>query len=218
MNAPSISMSPLPRGRNGLSPEFVADNQRKRLKAALADVLLEHGYAKTTLSMMSARAEVSKSDFYKRFETKDDCFVATYDDAVEWIGESLRAGSASGEWAAGVVDALASLLACLAGNPAQARLLLVEGLCAGRPIYDRYLEATQTLAPCFAEAPADGPRSASARESLDKAVVGGIVALLTRRVRSGETESLEDFLPEIAEFALTPYVGVAEARRIISQR
>jgi AcrR family transcriptional regulator len=204
-------MERLPRGRHGLSPDFVVRNQRERLMTALAETLLEDGYAKTTVAQISARAMVSKSDFYKRFETKDDCFAATYDDAVERIGESLRAGgsssegpragSASGEWAVGVVDSLASLLAFLASNPAQARLVLVEGLCAGRPIYDRYLETTQSLASC-----------------LDEAVVGGIVALLAQRVRAGETESLEDFLPEIAEFALTPYVGVAEARRIISER
>jgi hypothetical protein len=29
--------------------------------------------------------------------------------------------------------------------------------------------------------------------------------------------SLEDFLPELVEFALTPYVGAAEARRVGSQ-
>jgi AcrR family transcriptional regulator len=206
-------MEPLPRGRHGFSPEFVVSNQRERLMTALAEVLLEDGYAKTTVAQMSARAKVSKSDFYKRFETKDDCFAATYDDAVERIGESLRAGSASGEWAVGVVDSLASLLAFLASNPAQARLALVEGLCAGRPIYERYLSATQDLAPCLAEAPAR-----PAPEAIDEAVVGGVIALLAQRVRARETESLEDFLPEIAEFALTPYVGVAEARRIISQR
>jgi AcrR family transcriptional regulator len=206
-------MEPLPRGRHGLSPEFVVRNQRERLMTALAEALLEDGYAKTTVAQMSARAKVSKSDFYKRFETKDDCFAATYDDAVDRIGEVLRAGSASGEWAVGVVNALASLLAFLASNPAQARLVLVEGLCSGRPIYERYLEATQDLVPCLAEAPAS-----PAPESIAEAVVGGVIALLAQRVRARETESLEDFLPEIAEFALTPYVGVAEARRIISQR
>jgi AcrR family transcriptional regulator len=212
MNAPPISMDPLPRGRHGLSPEFVADSQRKRLKAALTDVLLEHGYAKTTLSLTSARANVSKSDFYKHFESKDDCFRAAYEDAVDEIGKSLRAGGRQGEWAPRVIDSLASLLAFLARNPAQARLALVEGLCAGRFIYDRHLEAIQDFAPCLGEGTAVLP------DSIDEAVVGGIVTLLTRRVRAGETESLEDFLPDIAEFALAPYIGAEEARRIISQR
>ena len=47
---------------------------------------------------------------------------------------------------------------------------------------------------------------------------GGVASLLTRRVLAGEIEQLRDFLPEIGEFALTPYLGAAEARRIISER
>jgi hypothetical protein len=35
-------------------------------------------------------------------------------------------------------------------------------------------------------------------------------------VRDGETERIEEFFPEIAEFGLAPYVGRVEARRIIS--
>jgi hypothetical protein len=52
----------------------------------------------------------------------------------------------------------------------------------------------------------------------DEALVGGIASLLSRRVLAGEAEQLDEFLPEIAEFALTPYLGAAEARRIIAER
>lgn len=230
-NPASQRMQPLPRGRNRLSPEFVARNQRERLMAALTAVLLERGYAKTTVSLVSARASVSKSDFYKCFETKDDCFRATFEDAVGKMREALLAPCAGAgniapprgatvgkeEWAAGVVASLASLCAYLASEPAQARLVLVEGLCAGRLIYDRYLEAVQSFVPHLREnAPKGVGRDLP--EGIDEAVVGGIVTLLTQRVRVGETESIEELLPDIAEFALTPYLGAAEARRIFSQR
>jgi hypothetical protein len=36
-------MEPLPRGRHGLSREFIADHQRERLLAAIAASLDEHG-------------------------------------------------------------------------------------------------------------------------------------------------------------------------------
>ncbi len=55
-------------------------------------------------------------------------------------------------------------------------------------------------------------------EGIDEAVVGGIASLLGRRVLAGEIEDLERFFPDVAEFALTPYLGSAEARRIISAR
>src|SRR5271156_3523444 len=78
-------MDRLPRGRHGLSPEFVARNQRDRLIAALILTLDEVGYQKTTVSMIGRRAAVSKSDFYKHFDSKDECFLAAYDFAVERI-------------------------------------------------------------------------------------------------------------------------------------
>src|ERR1700704_3171275 len=104
-------MDRLPRGRHGLSPEFVAQNQRERLIAALTEVLYEVGYQKTTVSLIGQRAAVSKSDFYKHFESKDDCFFAAYEAAIERIGEQVRAAAAEhadGEWALRIRDAIAA--------------------------------------------------------------------------------------------------------------
>lgn len=210
-------MERLPRGRHGLPREYVAQNQRERLTQALADALYERGYEKTTVSLIGKRAGVSKSDFYKHFESKDACFLATYDFAVEKIREQVVSACAeAGEWATGVRDALAALLAYLANEPAQARLVLVEGLRAGRGIYDRYQEALQSFVPYLRDGAPTPPREVAPPEATDEAVVGGIASLLGRRVIAGETERLGEFLPDIAEFALTPYLGAAEARRIIS--
>ncbi|HEY2333770.1 MAG TPA: TetR/AcrR family transcriptional regulator [Solirubrobacterales bacterium] len=212
-------MERLPRGRHGLPREFIAQNQRERLLAALAECLDDRGYEGTTVSMIGKRAGVSKSDFYKQFESKDACFVAAYDDAVERIRERVRAAcDEADDWARGVLAALAALLGLLAAEPAQAGLVLVEGLRAGRGVYDRYQAALESFVPDLrdgAPAPAGG---GPPPEATDEAIVGGIASLLARRVLSGETAKLGEFLPEIAEFALTPYLGAAEARRIISER
>ncbi len=206
----------MPRGRHGLSREFVAENQRTRLLAALAECLQERGYEGTTVSMIGQRAGVSKSDFYKQFESKDACFLAAYEDALSRIREELTAGCGEGsEWATRVLGGLSALLEHLAAEPAQAQLVLVEGLRAGRGVYDLYQEAICGFVPMLREgapAPAGGGQPPLAT---DEAIVGGIASLLARRVLAGETGELPRFLPEIAEFALTPYLGTAEARRII---
>lgn len=212
-------MERLPRGRHGLSPEFVAQNQCERLLAALAESLYERGYEETTVAIVGKRAGVSKSDFYKRFESKDACFIAAYDDAVERIREAVRAACAGrDDWAGGVLDALEALLTFVVDDPARARLVLVEGLRAGRSVYDCYQEALQSFVPYLrdgAPAPAGGPRPP---EATDEAVVGGISSLLARRMLAEGIEPVDDFLSEIGEFTLTPYLGAAEARRIISER
>src|SRR3954453_14838351 len=126
-------MDRLPRGRHGLSPEFVARNQRERLIAALTQVLYEKGYQETTVSLIGRRAAVSKSDFYKHFESKDDCFYAAYDAAIGRIREQVAIACrrhSDDAWPPRVRDALSSLLAALAADPALATLSLVEGLRA----------------------------------------------------------------------------------------
>lgn len=210
-------MERLPRGRHGLPREFVAQNQRERLLAALAECLEEKGYERTTVASIGTRAGVSKSDFYKQFESKDACFVAAYDDAVERIRVRVQEACAERkDWGSGVVDALDALLLLFEAEPAQAQLVLVEGLRAGRGVYDRYQVALQSFVPYLrdgAPAPAGGERPP---EATDEAVVGGIASLLARRVLAGETKKMRGLLPDIAEFALTPYLGTAGARRIIS--
>src|SRR5262245_3716785 len=110
-------MKPLPRGRHGLPREFVAQNQRERLLVATAGALDERGYDGTTVSLISASARVSKSDFYRHFASKDDCFHAAYDDAVERLRKTvLEACTGHDEWADGVCAGLAAGLDSLAAE------------------------------------------------------------------------------------------------------
>lgn len=211
-------MRPLPRGRHGLSRDFVAQDQRERLLTAIAASLDEHSYDGTTVSLIGGRARVSKSDFYRHFASKDDCFLTAYDDAAERLWGEVRAACREhSEWADRVVAGLAAGLAWLASEPARANLLLVEGLRAGPQVYDRFLAMLDRFVPLLRNgAPAGLDGSGSPPQAADEAVVGGIASLLGRRVLAGETEDLVKMFPEVAEFALTPYLGATEARRIIS--
>ncbi len=212
-------MERLPRGRHGLSPEFVAQNQRQRLVAGLTEALYQVGYQKTTVSLIGERASVSKSDFYKHFQSKDECFFAAYEAAIERIrGEVVDACAVheESEWSPRVRDGIAALLNFLAGNPALASISLVEGLRAGRGVYDRYQAAVESFVPYLRQGAPRAPDGDLVPTATDEAVVGGIASLLGRRVLAGEAEQIDKLLPDVLEFALTPYLGAIEARRIIS--
>jgi AcrR family transcriptional regulator len=212
-------MEPLPRGRHGLSREFIADHQRERLLAAIANSLDECGYDRTTVSAIAGRAGVSKSDFYRQFGNKDACFLAAYDVAVEHLrGDVLGACAGETDWACRVCAAIEAALANLAAEPGRASLLLVEGLRAGPGVCARFQQAVESFVPYLRDGAPGATSAGRAPEAADEAVVGGIASLLGRRVLAGETARLDRFFPELAEFALAPYLGVAEARRIISFR
>ena len=212
-------MDRLPRGRHGLSPEFVAQNQRQRLVAGLIQALYEVGYEKTTVSLIGQKAAVSKSDFYKHFESKDDCFIAAYEAAVDQIGQRIHTVCAKEEdesWVARIRLGIGAMLALFSEQPALASIVLVEGLRAGRGVYDRYQKAVDAFV-CYIRCGAPpGPDGAAVPGATDEAIVGGIASLLGRRVLGGEAEQIEQLFPEVLEFALTPYLGAEQARRIVS--
>lgn len=212
-------MDRLPRGRHGLSPEFVARNQRERLITALILTLDEVGYQKTTVSMIGRRAAVSKSDFYKHFSSKDECFFAGYDFAVERLHTTVTdacAAAPGAAWPERVRAGIVALLSLLAAEPPLASILLAEGLRAGRGIYDRYQAGVESFVPLLREGAPDPPDGAEVPPATDEAVVGGIASLLSRRVAAGEAAALTALVPDVLEFALTPHLGTEGARRIIS--
>lgn len=212
-------MDRLPRGRHGLSPEFVARNQRERLIAGLTQALFEVGYHETTVSLIGRRAAVSKSDFYKHFESKDDCFVAAYDSAIARIREQVFAACEAAEasaWPERVQAAIAALLDLFDEEPALASIALVEGLRAGRDVYDRYQAGLESFVAVLGEGAPRPQVGDEVPEATDEAVVGGIASLLGRRILAGEGERLSELFPQILEFTLASYVGAEEARRIVS--
>lgn len=212
-------MERLPRGRHGLSPEFVARNQRERLIAGLIQALYEVGYQKTTVSLIGRRAAVSKSDFYKHFESKDDCFLAAYDAAIGRIREQVDLvckATADQGWTVQVRTAIDALLQLFQAEPALASIVLVEGLRAGREVYDRYQAALENFVRDLRRGAPTGPADTEVPEATDEAVVGGVASMLGRRVVAGEAEDLPQLFPEILEFVLGAYLGAEEARRIVS--
>ena len=106
---------------------------------------------------------------------------------------------------------------CSSREPALASIALVEGLRAGRGVYDRYQAAVESFVGLPPGRSAPEPHAGTeVPEATDEAVVGGIASLLGRRVLAGEAEQLSELFPEILEFTLTAYLGAEEARRIIS--
>src|ERR1044071_609176 len=66
-----------------LPAEEVADNQRRRLLAAMVACVAEHGYEQTTVGDVVELSGVSRTAFYRHFTNKEDCFVAAVDGTIE---------------------------------------------------------------------------------------------------------------------------------------
>lgn len=210
-------LSRLPPGRHGLPREFVVHNQRERLIAGLAEAVAENGYASTTIAHITRHAAVSRRTFYEHFDSKDACFVAAYDTVMDELRERVGgAFEAEKDWPRSIKAGIAAMLAFLAAEPNLARLCMVEALVAGPVVVERYDAAIQSLVPYFEEGRKGRSREVLARLSptTEEALVGGMVSLISRRIFAGRTAELESLLPDLVEFALTPYLGSTEAAKV----
>jgi AcrR family transcriptional regulator len=72
----------MPPGRHPLPREFIAQHQRARIIAALAEETVEKGYRAVTVADIVRRAGIARNTFYENFSSKEDCFLAASETAV----------------------------------------------------------------------------------------------------------------------------------------
>ena len=202
-----------PPGRQQLSREFIAQHQRARIIAALAEETVARGYRAVTVADIVRRAGIARNTFYENFSSKEDCFLAAQDFAVE---EALRrvvdAAAGVESWQARVDAGLAAFLEYVASEPALARTCIVEAISAGPASLARYEESLQAFIPLFRIGRKVSPHGEDLPETLEETIIGGIFWVVYQRIIAGETEQIEALLPELVEFALTPYIGAEAAR------
>ncbi|HEX8754010.1 MAG TPA: helix-turn-helix domain-containing protein [Solirubrobacterales bacterium] len=207
-----------PPGRQQLSREFIAQHQRARIIAALAEETAEQGYRAVTVADVVRRAGIARNTFYENFSSKEDCFLAAQDYAAE---EALRrVVEAAGKvetWQGRVHAGLAAFLASVAGSPALARTCFVEALSAGPAAVERYEQSLQAFIPLFRVGRKVSPHGEELPETLEETITGGVFWVVYQRIIGGETERIEELLPELLEFVLTPYVGAEAAKRLASE-
>lgn len=207
----------LPPGRHGLPREFVTHNQRERLIAGIAEAIAENGYSGTTIAHITRAAAVSRRTFYEHFSSKDECFVAAYDTVMQELQERVSTAFDDEEgWPRAIRAGIGAMLEFLAGEPNLARLCMVEALVAGPAVVERYDAAIQSFVPYFEEGRKGRSKEVLSRLSptTEEALVGGMVSLISRRIIAGKAEELEELLPDLVEFTLTPYLGSAEAAKV----
>src|SRR5215469_5208140 len=89
----------LPRGRHGLLPGAVVENQRQRLIRAVPSVVREKGFVATRVEDLAARAGVSRKTFYENFHDKRDCFLASYRQYAQELVAVVGAATTKGtDW------------------------------------------------------------------------------------------------------------------------
>lgn len=205
----------VPTGRHGLAPDVVASHQRQRLLAATIELVARRGYRSTSVDHIVKAARVGYVAFYDLFENKEECLLAAFDEIVETATQELEAAAAGEpEWPGQMAAALARLLELIVAEPLQARVALVEIQAAGPDAYVRYERAVDRAVPALRAGRALNPEAAELSDTLEEAVLGGIIWVIHQRLVKGELKETDPLLKETLQIALSPYLGEAEAERL----
>jgi AcrR family transcriptional regulator len=208
----------MPPGRHPLPREFITQHQRSRIIAALAEETVEQGYRAVTVADIVRRAGIARNTFYENFSSKEDCFLAASEFAVkEALRRVVDAASKVDTWPARVNAGLGAFLHYVASEPALARTCIVEALSAGPAAVDRYERSIQAFVPLFRMGRKVSAKGDELPDTLEETIVGGIFWILYQRIIMGQAEEIEELLPELVEFSLTPYLGAEAAKRTAAE-
>jgi AcrR family transcriptional regulator len=196
----SEALAPLPRGRHRLPREEVARVQRNRIFRAMAEVMAEKGYARTSVADVLRVAGVSRETFYEQFSSKEDCFMSVFEDAMDRLARAMTAERDTGDAAPleRLDCALAAYLETLAADPAYARVFLVEVYAAGPRALERRAQLQQGLARAFTAM--FGARTRRERFAAE-AFVAAIGSLVTTRLVANDVDGLRALHAPVMDLA-----------------
>jgi AcrR family transcriptional regulator/DNA-binding MarR family transcriptional regulator len=197
---------------------YVTELQRARLLDAAFAVVAEDGYRRMTARRVSGRAGVSNKTFYDLFSDREDCFLATFDHAVDELAAVvLPAWEGERDWATAVRAGLGALLGFLDGEPALRRLVFVEALGAGPRVLARRVEVLGVLQGAVDQGRAGMKVGRELPALTAEGVVGAAFGVIHTRLLSSRAGSLTVLLNELMAAIVLPYRGPAAATRELSR-
>lgn len=213
----------------GLTPDSLAttiavqnaprSDPRRRLLDAMIETVALRGYDRTTVSRVLSSADVQEAVFSEHFRDKHDCFMQAVDELIGHAEcSALELFQRASPWAERMRVALECLLDGLARHPDGARVVLVEMLGAGPEACERYRSALALFASLVEEGRSHSPNAEYLPAQTSEAIVGGIAAIVHRRVLQGNTAELPRLHADLAYFALLHYLDHERALAVAGLR
>jgi AcrR family transcriptional regulator len=190
-------------GPHRLTPEQVASHQRARLEGAMIEAVARHGYAAVTLRELVGLAGVSKQTFYQHFESKQDCFLATFDaivaEAMGRVGASYRSQR---DFRERLLAALSAFMDLVVEAPQAATLVGVESLTLGSAGVGHRERGSEPFEEMVRQSFEHSRSRIVVPDTVVRAIIGGMRGVVYHRLREGREEELPGLVPELVDWAL----------------
>jgi AcrR family transcriptional regulator len=193
----------------------------------MAEEVAIRGASSVTVARVIARARVSRRLFYELFADIEDCFLATFDWAVEQSrAVAVEAYSAEQGWREGIRAGLAGLLRFFDEQPLLAQLCIVHAAGGGPRVLERRSQVMAELCAVVDRGRAEASGARVPGPVVAEGVVGAVLAVLYTRLLAQGAAFAGDYVEsregapalielhgELMSLILLPYLGVAVAGR-----
>jgi AcrR family transcriptional regulator len=205
-------------GPRKMDAEWVARNQRGRLQGAMVEAVSRHGFGDTTLRELVTLAGVSKSTFYEHFESKQDCFLATYDDIIKEVGRRMdEAVDRSNGLRERLHAGISTLFTVSAEQQGAASLIAVDSLTLGAAAVPHRERAAAHFEALIRRAFEASPSPHEVSALTVRGIVAGIRNAAYNHFREGRGAELPAATDEIVDWVLCFDSPPGEVTRVAAE-
>jgi AcrR family transcriptional regulator len=209
---------PPPPRRNGHCAPEDAEQRRKRVLLALAELASERGYAAVTVADIGGLAGIEVRSFYRLFAGKHEAFTALGEFYFQHM-MALTAGAFFGAsaWPERVLAAKLTLAGCVEQNPALARACFVEAH-AGRPGAAAQVEQlTRAFTLFLSEGQTHAQSATPYPPAVLEAIAHATFELVYHQARASPEPQMSAVLGHSLHLCLAPFIGPRGAAQLIDR-
>ena len=191
----------LPAGTHGLDPELVRDDQARRLRAAMVELIATKGYPAVRVADVAKLAHVSSPTLYSLYADKEQLLVGAYEDVARRAGLAIAdAHSKADPPRVRLLGAMRAFAQLAATDPQAVSLLVLGAFGAGPHVKQKRRLALDALE-AYVHANRSPRTPLDGRDLTVRALVGGIREVTASRLREGRQEELPELATALASWA-----------------
>jgi AcrR family transcriptional regulator len=196
---------------------FVVHNTHERLQLAAVHAVAAKGYQQTSIRDICAEAHIPVETFYKHFSDKQEVVLMAVEAGLDQLmGHCQETFRAAPRWPDGVWDVLQVGAEWACQEPEFATTTIAELITVG-PDARELLHSLIDAFALFLE-PGHALLESDAGPGLDASIGERVFELLYTELRQSPPETLSRIVPDVARFALTPFLGPQATEELIARR
>jgi AcrR family transcriptional regulator len=187
-----------------LDPAVRVDFRRRAITAAMAELCLDQGYPKTTVTGIAARAAMGRGTIYALYPNREAIFL----DLIERFGAELLTLAevacirSDADPRQRIGSGLGAILGRIAEEPLSARAFLLDAPYASEDSLRGHRRTISGFASLLAAA---APSQEERPPLVEEGIVADLAAILARDARDGRLGEAPTLLEDFVGLTLAPY-------------